>query len=534
MKMNFRTPANSRWLLVVYWVVCSTRAVTAQCPAGSIINTGGTITNGQTACITTAFSGSIQLNNGATMVVINGGDYTGNLSTNQGSAIQIEAGGRFAPSTANSFSASLTNSGMVVINNISISNGAAITNSGSFTWAGNWNQNSALTVSNTACGTMTFDQGTNMGNNAVILNSGILNFAQGLNTNSGTTINNRGRLTVAGDMNSSGLIYNQHIAVFRGGNNNINSGDSIINLGEMTFSNSVNSSPGMRNEGLFTVGGTFTINSNRFLLNNSNAQLRVNGLNNNAQVQGNGSLYVSGGITNNNSISGYGGGAQQLTVNQSISGTTSNLNVNGGLVAGDTVTYTPTMDNPDACTVLPVKLSSLQAVYQHNQVQLNWTAYAQSNVRSFTIEYSQNAQSFTAAGELMATGDNNQATPYGYTHSPAVTGTVFYRIRETAIDGKVYYSNMVVVKTGNALLATTEVFPNPFAENLQISMQLEKAGMIQIALYDAGGRLIRKLQQHGLAGRNTIAMSSLRALLPGTYLLQIKAGEHTTFEKLIK
>jgi hypothetical protein len=81
---------------------------------------------------------------------------------------------------------------------------------------------------------------------------------------------------------------------------------------------------------------------------------------------------------------------------------------------------------------------------------------------------------------------------------------------------------------------TTYVFPNPFTDNLQITMQLEKAGMIQVALYDASGRLVKRLQQQGLAGRNTIVMSDLSALLPGAYLVQLKAGDHTSFEKLIK
>jgi type IX secretion system substrate protein len=542
MKLNFRTPANIRWLLVIIWVVFTTRALKAQCPAGSIINTGGTMTNGQTACITSAFNGAIQLNNGATMVVINGGNYTGNLSTNQGSTIQIQAGGRLEPSQANSFSASLSNNGTVIINNISLNNGAAITNSGSFTWASNWNQNNALTVSNTACGTMNFSQGTNIGNNAVIVNNGILNFAQSLTASSGTTINNRGRITVTDDINLAGLFRNQNKAVFKGGNNTIssnNAGDSLVNLGMITVTGSITSSIDTRNEGLFVVNGSYTINGGNYRLNNNNAQLKIGGaFSNNGQLQGNGSLYVAGGIGNNQTIAGYGAGAQRLTVNQAVPGTTSNLNVNGALVAGDTATYMPTMSNPDACTVLPVKLSSLQAVYQNNQVQLHWYAYVQSDARSFTIEYSQDGQSFTVAGYVAAPDSNrdtnNQTAPYVYMHSPAFTGTVFYRVRETDLDGSMYYSNMVAIKTGNTLLTTTNVFPNPFIDNLQISMQLEKAGVFQVALFNASGQLVRKLQQPGLKGQNAIVMSNLSALLPGTYFLQIKAGEHTTFEKLIK
>ncbi|WP_081149686.1 T9SS type A sorting domain-containing protein [Niastella vici] len=534
----FRTHANIRWLLAINMLIFTTQAVTAQCPAGSIVNGTGTITNGTTTCITGAVSGAVQINNGGQMVVINGGNYTGNLSTNQGSIIQIQVGGQFAPSQANSFSSSITNNGTVVMNNVSLSNGAAIANSGSFTWASSWNQNVTLTVSNTACGTMTFSQGTNVGSSATINNNGVLNFSQSLTTSSGTTIDNRGRVTVSGDVNIAGTLKNQNIAVFQGSNNTFSGGstsDSLINLGKLTVSNSLTSSIGTRNEGLMRVHGSYTINGSTFRIDNSNAQLRIGGaFSNNGQLTGNGSLHVAGSIGNNQTIAGYGAGAQRLNINQAVTnGTFSNLNVNAGLVAADTTTYVPTMANPDICTVLPLKLSSLQANYYSSQVQLNWFAYAQSNARSFTIEYSQDGQAFTAAGELAATGNDNQTTSYSYMHTPGITGTVFYRIRETDYYGNMYYSNMVAVRTGNTLL-TSEVFPNPFTDILQISMQLEKAGMIQVALYDAGGRLVRKLQQSGLTGRNTIVMSNLSALLPGTYLVQVKAGENTSFRKLAK
>jgi len=537
MKLDFRTPANTRWLLVILWVVLSTRAVTAQCPAGSISNTAGGYTNGQTVCISTAFSGAISLNNGATMVVVNGGNYTGDISTNQGSIIQIQTGGKFTPNTANNFAAALTNNGTATINNISLSNGAAVTNTGTFTWASSWNQNSPITVSNAACGTMTFSTSTNVQSGAVINNSGTLKFSQDLTTNSGTTINNRGTLTVNGTFTTSGLFYNQYKAVFA--NSNINTGtssDSIVNLGIMTFSGSVSGATGIRNEGLFYVSGSYGINGNNFLINNSNAQLRVDGgLSNNGTIQGNGSLYVAGSVSNNQQIKGNNGSAgQMLTVNKLMPGTNSNLIVNGLLVAANPNTYTPTMANPASCSVLPERLGALQAAYNNGQVQLNWVAYAQANARSFTIEYSQDGSSFTAAGELAAAGTNGATTPYSYVHSPGVTGTVYYRIRETDVNGNYYYSNMVVVRTGNTLTVNTEVFPNPFKDILQISMQLEKAGMIQVALYDASGRLVKKVQQQGLLGRNTIVMSNLSALLPGVYLVQVKADKRTSFEKLIK
>jgi hypothetical protein len=537
MKLNFRTRTNILRLLVLIWMVFSTRLVTAQCPVGSTLNTAGTYNNGQTVCINTNFSGNITLNNGATMVISSGGNYTGNLDAKQGSTVKVHLGATLAPGNANNFAATLLTTG-TISGNISVDDGASINNNGSFTWSASWNQNKALTVTNGGCGTMTFTQNTNVKANAQIINDGILNFSQGLTTDNGTVINNRGRITFNGDINIGGSFINQNKAVIKGSNNSISSsnvGDSLVNTGAITVNGGLTTSTRTRNEGLLVVGGSYTINGETFRINNSNAYVRIGGsFSNNGQVQGNGSLYIGAGIVNNQSIRGNGPGAL-LTVNKSsVPGTTSALNLNTGLASKDTTNYTATMASPVVCTVLAEKLSSLQGVYNNGQVQLNWLTYSQSNARSFTIEYSLDGQSFTVAGEIAAAGISDVTTPYSFVHSPAVTGTVFYRIRETELNGSYYYSNIVVVRTGNTLTIGTEVFPNPFKDILQISMQLEKAGMIQVALYNASGRLVSKIQQTGLLGRNTIVMSNLSALPPGVYLVQIKADNHTSFEKLIK
>ena len=537
MKLDSRTPANIRWLLVIIGVVLSTPSVIAQCPAGSTLNTAGVYTNGTNICITTAFSGNITLNNGATMTVTSGGNYTGTLDAKKGSTVNVQLGGTFAPN-ANNFAGTLTNNGTVG-GNITVDDGAAIINNGTFNWNASWNQNNALTVTNNACGTMTFTQNTNVKANAQILNSGVLSFSQGLTTDNGTVINNRGRITFS-DVNISGSFINQNKAIFKGTNNTINSSqtaDSLVNTGMITVSGGLTTSIRTRNEGLLVVGGSYTINGESFKINNSNAYVRVGGaFSNNGQVQGNGSLYIVAGIVNNQSISGNGPAAP-LTVNKSagsITGTTFAINYNTGLASKDTTNYTPTMSNAASCAVLAEQLSALQAVYNNGQVQLNWLAYAQANARSFTIEYSLDGWSFASAGELAAAGTNDATTPYSYVYSPGVTGTLYYRIRETDFNGNYYYTNVVVVRTGNTLTTRTEVFPNPFKDILQISMQLEKTGVIQVALFDASGRLVKKVQQQGLLGRNTIVMSNLTALLPGVYLVQVKADKHTSFEKLIK
>jgi hypothetical protein len=533
MKFLFRTRANGYKLLAVHMMIFSAvSSATAQCPSGSFTNTGGTFNNGQTVCITTSFSTDITLNNGATLVITSSGNYTGNLTSKQGSAVQVQTGGKLAPGSLD-LAGSLSNAGTVTTNAVTISNGASITNSGTFIWQNGWNQNTSIAITNTACGGMVFSTSVNVGNNASFVNSGLLNFASGLNFNSGS-IDNAGFLNVGGDLTSGGLIYNRYKAVFRGNNNNINSGDSIVNLGYMTFANNVSSSPGMRNEGLFTVNGNFNINGSTFLVNNANAQLRVNGtFTNGGTVNGNGTLYAASTLTNNNTLAGFSA-AQRLTINKAsgaVGGTKTNVAYNTAMVGLDTATYVAAQATSSSCSVLAQQLSSLQALYKTGQVQLNWNAYTATHVQYFIVEYSEDGVHFSKAGQVNA--DNTGATTlYQYTHYTSLTGTLYYRIRETDINGVTYYSNLVVVKAGSDII--TEVFPNPFTNTLQINLQLQKAATIQVQLFDAGGRMLRKIEKQALAGANSIVLSDLQTLLPGVYMTRITAGDKTIFEKLVK
>jgi len=532
MKRFTRTRISSRMLLMAQiMTILAVHTATAQCPSGSTLNTGGTYTNGQTVCITTNFGTDITLNNGATMVVTSTGNYTGNITSRNGSTVIVQKGGTVSSNTID-LSGALNNAGTVSVSSLTVSNNSAtITNSGSFTFTNSWNQNNTVVVTNTSCGSMVFSNAINIGSNAQFINSGNLTFSSSMNFNSGT-IDNSGRLTVGGDINSSGRFYNRYKAVLNGGNNNMNS-DSVINLGYFTVTNNMTSGIGFRNEGLYTVGANFTINNNVFVVNNSNAQLRVNGqLGNNGTVRGNGSVYVNT-ISNNGTLSGNNA-SQLLTINKtnaSVSGTKTNVNFNTSQTGYDTATYVAAAATTSSCTVLAQQLSSLQAVYQTGQVQLNWLVYAAANVQSFVIEYSQDAVNFSKAGQLNI-ADNDVATQYQYTHYTNLTGTLYYRLRETDVNGAVFYSNIVVVKTGSSFV--THVFPNPFTNSLQVNLLLQNAGTIQVQLFDAGGRLLRKVVKQGLAGVNAVVLNDLQSLLPGVYLARITAGDQTIFQKLVK
>lgn len=511
----------------------------AQCPAGSSAAVdNGHYNNGSVVCVSGNFNGNLKLNNGAKLVIVSGGNFTGNIETNQGALIEIKAGGSFKPATANNLAAAITNNrnGAVVLNNVSLSNGFDLINDGTVTWSGNWNQNHAVTVNNGPCGTMTFSQQTSLQNGATINNNGNLIFQSGLNTHSGTAINNRGRLTVGGDFNAGGYFLNQWQAVFRGDNNNFNTGDSVINLYTLVFKKAAQGTIKMRNEGLFWIGGSFQYNGGDLLMNRSNAQLRIGGaLSNNGTIKGAGSVYVAGSFGNNGTLTGKNA-AEKLSLNQSIAaGTTTNTQYNYSLLAQDTAGYIGGIGNPDVCAMsLPMVIASFKGTYNEKAVQLSWATLSESNGEKFVVEYSTDGRSFAKAGEVPAKGNSTVRVNYQYRFDNNIASTLYFRLRMVDLDGSSEYSTIIMVKTGTAQKFTADVFPNPFAEKLEITVSLTGTMAVGVKLIDMNGRVVKGQGFAGQAGNNKYTITGLGQLNKGIYIAEITAGEEKWIQKLIR
>ncbi len=88
-------------LLIFVLTIIAFQPAAAQCPAGSVSNAAGTYNNGSVVCISSNVSGTITLNNGAKMVVVSGGNFTGDFNGNSGSTIEVKAGSIFKPGNTN-------------------------------------------------------------------------------------------------------------------------------------------------------------------------------------------------------------------------------------------------------------------------------------------------------------------------------------------------------------------------------------------------------------------------------------------------
>ncbi|KAA9035879.1 T9SS type A sorting domain-containing protein [Ginsengibacter hankyongi] len=185
---------------------------------------------------------------------------------------------------------------------------------------------------------------------------------------------------------------------------------------------------------------------------------------------------------------------------------------------------TPT---PFNFSTLPVRFISINVLsVDKTSAMVKWTV-ATPTVSSdkFEIEYSVDGRNFKSIGELKI--DNSNQGSYSFLHKNIPGGNLFYRVKETDIDGKFVYSSIVVLHNKNAPNSFI-IYPNPVNNNVTITSTTSGIGKTQILLYDAVGRqLSAKIMSSAIEDINTASLPA------GTYVLKVDNNGTITTQKIL-
>jgi hypothetical protein len=103
----------------------------------------------------------------------------------------------------------------------------------------------------------------------------------------------------------------------------------------------------------------------------------------------------------------------------------------------------------------------------------------------------------------------------------AVSATVvYYRIRQTGIDGKVSYSKTVSLRLKKGISAIT-VSPNPFRNFVNINIDNEREEMCTVNLLGVNGKTIASRRYQLLRGTTFIRLDELGNLPAGQYYIRV-------------
>ena len=186
----------------------------------------------------------------------------------------------------------------------------------------------------------------------------------------------------------------------------------------------------------------------------------------------------------------------------------------------------------DFCSgiTLPVKLISFKGNIEDNTAKLSWESAAEESISGYFVQRSDNGSDFTDVGFVTAAG-----RPSTYDYNDPVSGIsdrVYYRLKIKEAVG-FSYSGIIMLKT-SAVAGNISVAPNPFKENVQLSINSSTATEASYTLLSSDGRQIRKATQKLSPGTNVFFINDLESLQRGFYFLQVQYDNQVKTLKLLK
>jgi hypothetical protein len=187
---------------------------------------------------------------------------------------------------------------------------------------------------------------------------------------------------------------------------------------------------------------------------------------------------------------------------------------------------------------LPVQLLSLSAKAQHGDVMVNWSTASEINSLGFDVERSSDGRSFESVGFVKGAGNSSKTVNYLYNDAAAfakaANNTLYYRLKQTDLNGAFSYSGVVSVSIHNMEMNGMSAYPNPFNNNVQLSFHATQEGIASIRIMDIRGMLVAQQNNNISSGMNHVAVEQLSSLPNGMYFVELSVNGERTVVKMMK
>lgn len=196
-----------------------------------------------------------------------------------------------------------------------------------------------------------------------------------------------------------------------------------------------------------------------------------------------------------------------------------------GLPALCSITTTATIRFPARNT-----LTSFQALYRKNAVDINWNIAAGNHSSRFEVERSLDGNNFEKVGEVKADAAAilplQGAGGYAFTdkvhEGMAKKNDLYYRLRQVDGANRVTYSKVLIVRMyGSKNVTAVSVTPDPGVNDIQVNVQLKEKSFVVMKVSDANGSELIKKTAMGENGSNMYNIEGTDQLQPGMYQLEV-------------
>jgi Secretion system C-terminal sorting domain len=187
-------------------------------------------------------------------------------------------------------------------------------------------------------------------------------------------------------------------------------------------------------------------------------------------------------------------------------------------------------------SALTARLFTATAALNGTTATISWKTDNEVNTSRFYTERSTDNKNFTAVNNIPAAGNSTTIKNYSCTDDITLlnSSVVYYRIKLVDLDGRITYSNTVVVRMPG--IDAVKIWPSPFENSINATLYSKINTQAQLTITDAAGKRVVAESYTITKGNNQLNINSLGQLAKGIYTLQLidKTGSIQFAQKIIK
>jgi hypothetical protein len=184
---------------------------------------------------------------------------------------------------------------------------------------------------------------------------------------------------------------------------------------------------------------------------------------------------------------------------------------------------------------LPVDLLTFSATCDGQHIDMSWTTASETNNDFFSVEKSSNAVSWEFVGIVKANGNSNTRIDYAFSDNNPLSGTSYYRLKQTDFNGRSEtFSPVAVICGGYFDGQGISYYPNPFTSEIQADLNMVDFENAVIRVYDMLGNMVFEKKLTSADAESKAIKLNLENLKVGIYTVEFKSESFTNVAKIVK
>lgn len=188
------------------------------------------------------------------------------------------------------------------------------------------------------------------------------------------------------------------------------------------------------------------------------------------------------------------------------------------------------------CTVLPVELLKFDATYlpKEESIDVYWITETENNNDFFDLEKSYDGENFQFVKRVDGQGTTPYETQYFVNDPETKKSTIYYRLKQTDLDGKVKYSRLTSVNVLPELNNELYMYPNPTKDAVNITFSNKEIEEYTMLVLDSKGFVLEERIINAIPGLDNNAEVDLSNHEKGIYYVSVSNNTRRLSGKIIK